>query len=186
MKRRVEKQNQKRRNLYHFPATHWVKIGSKLFLNDLDSTNSLSSYQITILLDRCVVATKYIQVFASIIFLFIPILRGGTEGEGREIILSRLHAQCRAQHGAQTHNPEIMMGAEIKGQKFKQLGHPGPPLFFHILDCILSFDIFRTGSLNSDTMYATFSQRLSGSLLFKATLHLCIVVHCLCIIYYIL
>ena len=41
---------------------------------------------------------------------FPPLFRGGqggAEGEG-ERILSRLHAQYRAQFGAQSHDPEIM------------------------------------------------------------------------------
>ena len=43
------------------------------------------------------------------------------------IILSRLHAGCGAQHGAQTHNCEIKTWAKIKSWMLKPLSHPGTP-----------------------------------------------------------
>ena len=53
---------------------------------------------------------------------------GGAEGQRKEIILSRLHIQCRAQHRAWSHNPGIMNWDEIKTGVLDQLNHPGAPL----------------------------------------------------------
>lgn len=66
-------------NLYQFPASHWVTVLPKLLFmiyvfNDLDSTIFLISSLITILLDHYVVATKFIQLFASVSFLFLKVL----------------------------------------------------------------------------------------------------------------
>ena len=47
------------------------------------------------------------------------------KGRGRERILSKLHAQHRAQSGVPSHGREIMTGAEIKSWMLNQLSHPG-------------------------------------------------------------
>lgn len=67
-----------RLNLYHFPATPWMKIEFKLLfmiyvLHDLDSTTSLISSEVTILLGHCVVPLNSFQLFASVSFLFLHI-----------------------------------------------------------------------------------------------------------------
>ena len=41
-----------------------------------------------------------------------------------------LRAQLGSQLGAQYHNPEIMPGAEIKGQMLNGLSHPGDPIIY--------------------------------------------------------
>ena len=50
-------------------------------------------------------------------------------GSGREwgTVPGRLHAQLGAQHGAQSHSPEVMTWAEIKSQMPNRLSHPGAP-----------------------------------------------------------
>ena len=53
----------------------------------------------------------------------------GREKEG-EKILSRLHAQHRAQRGTWSHDPGIMTWAEIKSWTLNQLSYPGIPLFY--------------------------------------------------------
>ena len=52
---------------------------------------------------------------------------GAGRGRGRKRISSRLHTQHGAQHGAWTHNPEIMTWAKIKSQIFNWLSHPSAP-----------------------------------------------------------
>ena len=61
---------------------------------------------------------------------------GGREGERerereRERILSRPHAQCRAQCGARSHHPEIMTRAKINSMMLNRLSHPGAPHVVH-------------------------------------------------------
>ena len=79
-------------------------------------------------------------LFIFIYFIFIYLLRErererectqvGERDWGRERILIRLHAQCGAQHQAQSHDPWIMTWAEIKSWtlNLNQLSHPGTPL----------------------------------------------------------
>ena len=70
-------------------------------------------------------------------------------GEGqRQRILSRLHAQRGAWHGAWFHDPVIMTWGEIKSQTFKWLSHPDTPLMFFSLailtgvrGCLCGFDL---------------------------------------------
>jgi len=52
----------------------------------------------------------YLKTLVFFLFLFFERERVGGRGKGREgeRILSRLHAQSRARHGAQSQNPDIM------------------------------------------------------------------------------
>ena len=43
----------------------------------------------------------------------------------RERRTSRPYAECGAQLGTQSHNPEIVIRAKIKSQTFNRLSHPG-------------------------------------------------------------
>ena len=49
------------------------------------------------------------------------------KGRERERILSTLQAQDRAQHGARSHEPEIMTQAKIKSLMLNQISPPGTP-----------------------------------------------------------
>ena len=51
-----------------------------------------------------------------------------------ERILSRLYAQHGLQHGAWSHNPEIMTWAEIKSRMLSQLSYPAAPLTSAFVD----------------------------------------------------
>ena len=53
-------------------------------------------------------------------------------GEGGAGILSRLHAQGRVRHGAQSRDPGIMTWAEIKSQMLNRLSHPGAMFYSNI------------------------------------------------------
>ena len=44
--------------------------------------------------------------------------------------LSRLHAECRDQGWARSHNPETMTGEETKSQMLNQLHHPEAPMIY--------------------------------------------------------
>ena len=58
-------------------------------------------------------------------FLFLETGRGEAEAER---IWSRLHAQCGAQCGILSHDPEIMTWAEVRShQTLNWMGHPRPP-----------------------------------------------------------
>ena len=52
---------------------------------------------------------------------------------GRDRGTSRLPTEYWAQHGAWSHNPEIMTWAEIKSQMLNQLSHPGAPIITILL-----------------------------------------------------
>lgn len=64
------------------------------------------------------------NTYKEIFFLFFE---EEEEQRDRERILSSLCAQHRAQHGAQSYNPEIMIWAEIKSQALNWLSRPGTP-----------------------------------------------------------
>ena len=68
---------------------------------------------------------------ASIPGDFVVITDGRNPGR-KDIFsfLSRLHIQHGGQHGAQSHNPEIMTLAKIKTRTFNQLNHSGTSPFF--------------------------------------------------------
>ena len=66
--------------------------------------------------------------FYFCIFFYWREVGGWRRAEGgRERILSRLHAQHRAQHGARSHDAGITVWAEIKSQTLSGLSHPGAP-----------------------------------------------------------
>ena len=71
------------------------------------------------------------------IYLFIYLLEtewvgGRTEGEG----ISRLCAECRAQCGALSHDPEIIIWAKIKSWTLNQLSHPGASCLNFLLQAV--------------------------------------------------
>ena len=87
---------------------------------------------------------------STLIFYFTFYL----EREGRERILSTLHAQCWAQCGAQSHNPEIMIWADIKNPTLNQLSHPDNPFFNKFL-CKLKTSNFQWARAYRWTLPAT-------------------------------
>ena len=73
--------------------------------------------------------------FTVFLLFFILETEQVSRGEGqreraRASILSRLHTQCGAQHGARSHNPGIMTWAEIKSWSLYQMSHRGTPEAF--------------------------------------------------------
>ena len=82
----------------------------------------------------CIISLNFVYFYSFCIVLFFR--REEEQMEGRERTLSRLHAQCRAWHRSQSHNPEIMIWAEIKSWKLNQLSHPSVPRW-----CFLSFTL---------------------------------------------
>ena len=66
---------------------------------------------------------------------------GRGRGRGREIILSRLHAQHEAYCSAWSHKPEIVTWAEIKNRTLNLLSHPDVPvhLIFQFIDLFITF-----------------------------------------------
>ena len=75
----------------------------------------------------------YLFIYLFIYFRYFTYLRDrGREskcvGEAdRERISSRLPTECRAQHGARSHDPEITTWAKTKSQTLNQLRYPGGP-----------------------------------------------------------
>ena len=68
--------------------------------------------------------------------IFFYVLKSASGGEGqnkREIILSRLHAQHRAQCEAPSQDPGIMTWAEITSPTLNWVSHPGAPVYLSIL-----------------------------------------------------
>ena len=51
----------------------------------------------------------------------------GQKERDRGRILSRLHAQHGANHGAQSQNPEIMTSVKVKSWMLNRLSHPDTP-----------------------------------------------------------
>ena len=52
---------------------------------------------------------------------------GEGKKESERETTSRLHAEHRDQHKAQSHSPEIMAWAETKSRMLNRLSHPGAP-----------------------------------------------------------
>ena len=63
-------------------------------------------------------------------------------GEGQretEKILSRLHAQRGARHGARSHDPGLMTWAQIKSWLLNRLSHPGTPCLVSLISIFHRF-----------------------------------------------
>ena len=101
----------------------------------------------------CLLLICYLLTFFFFLFfiysLFILEGRGwqrwGTEEEiegdlSRLCPESRLCLECRAQHGASSHNPEIMTSAQTKSGILNQLCHSGFPINFWMKLTSLSFN----------------------------------------------
>lgn len=63
--------------------------------------------------------------FICFFFIFFREREHTGKGRWRERILSMLHVQHRAQHGARSHNPEIMSQFEITSLTLNRLTHLG-------------------------------------------------------------
>ena len=77
-------------------------------------------------------AVPWCAFLCSFKILFIYCGVTGAEGE-RERVLSRSYAQQGSQHGAGSHDPEIMTWAEIKSHILSQQSYPGAPITFLIM-----------------------------------------------------
>ena len=77
------------------------------------------------------------QSGSFVLFYFFNIYLGEKKSARRTgKVLSRLPAECVAQHGAWSYDPEIMIWAETKSRVLKRLSHPGVPQsgsFYHKL-----------------------------------------------------
>ena len=77
----------------------------------------------------------YVVLFFKDLFIYLRerTQAGGAEGKG-EKISSRLCAECGAQHGALSYNPETMTHAETESWTLNQLHHLGAPLAYIVLN----------------------------------------------------
>ena len=81
---------------------------------------------------------KYIVYTINIVFMFIHLFWEREHEWSRERKKGRERIPGRPQHGAQSHDGEIMTWAEVKSLMLNQLSHPGTPVVSSMVDGLSS------------------------------------------------
>ena len=103
-------------------------------LQNLTQVNTLSS-RVCKVAQAHSINLEVLFCFVFLTFIILTLFERVQGGQG-EKLLSRLPAECVAQHGAWSYDPEIMIWAETKSRVLKRLTHPGVPQsgsFYHKL-----------------------------------------------------